>query len=95
MQIKKAQELMKEIEFFGGKDFDKKEECDLTDEGELTATLKSAKKQQMLEDAKDELDFCNSLPSGPQSKTSLYFKKRIKERIKELKEIIKCLEKMK
>jgi hypothetical protein len=35
--------ILKEIEFFGGKDFDKKKELDLTDEGELIATLKKAK----------------------------------------------------
>jgi len=38
--IKKIEE---EIEIFGGKDFDKRNEVDLTDKGDLTATLKYAK----------------------------------------------------
>jgi hypothetical protein len=49
--------ILKEIEFFGGKDFDKKKELDLTDEGELIATLKKAKLEGYDLAQKEELEY--------------------------------------
>ena len=40
--MNQREKILKEIDFFGGKDFDKRKEVDLTDEGELAATLKLA-----------------------------------------------------